>query len=57
LSQFDWSCVQGVSQTRVLELAQGGYITHAEPILMIGNPGLGKTQPTTYPHGNDGTCA
>src|SRR6266699_3939556 len=31
LSQFDWSCVQGV------------YITHAEPILMIGNPGLGKT--------------
>jgi len=43
LSQFDWSCVQGVSQTRVLELAQGGYITHAEPILMIGNPGLGKS--------------
>src|SRR5436853_5534629 len=43
LSQFDWSCVQGVSKTRVFELAQGGYITQAEPILMIGNPGLGKT--------------
>jgi DNA replication protein DnaC len=43
LSQFDWSCVQGVSKTRVFELAQGGYIVHAEPILMIGNPGLGKT--------------
>jgi len=43
LSQFDWSCVQGVSKTRVLELAQGGYLAHAEPILMIGNPGLGKT--------------
>src|SRR6266700_575676 len=43
LSQFDWSCVQGVSKTRVFELAQGGYIAHAEPILMIGNPGLGKT--------------
>ncbi len=42
LSQFDWSCVQGVSKTRVLELAQGGYITQAEPILMIGNPGLGQ---------------
>src|SRR6266705_1782304 len=39
LSQFDWSCVQGVSKTRVFELAQGGYITHSEPILMIGNPG------------------
>jgi DNA replication protein DnaC len=43
LSQFDWSCVQGVAKTRVLELAQGGYITRAEPILMIGNPGLGKS--------------
>src|SRR5258708_10475833 len=43
LSQFDWSCVQGVSKTRVFELAQGGYIAHAEPILMIGHPGLGKS--------------
>src|SRR5712692_8887987 len=43
LAQFDWSCVQGVNKTRVLELAQGGYITQAQPILMIGNPGLGKT--------------
>ena len=47
LSQFDWSCVQGVSKTRVLELAQGGYIAHAEPILMIGNPALGKTHVAT----------
>lgn len=47
LSQFDWSCVQGVSKTRVFELAQGGYIAHAEPILMIGNPGLGKTHMAT----------
>ncbi|HEX6554538.1 MAG TPA: IS21-like element helper ATPase IstB [Ktedonobacteraceae bacterium] len=47
LSQFDWSCVQGVSKTRVFELAQGGYITHSEPILMIGNPGLGKSHVAT----------
>jgi DNA replication protein DnaC len=47
LSQFDWSCVQGVSKTRVLELAQGGYITQAKPILMIGNPGLGKSHVAT----------
>jgi DNA replication protein DnaC len=39
--------VQGVSKTRVFELAQGGYITHAEPILLIGNPGLGKTHVAT----------
>jgi len=43
LAQFDWSYVQGVNKTRVLELAQGGYISPAQPILMIGNPGLGKT--------------
>jgi DNA replication protein DnaC len=47
LSQFDWSSVQGVSKTRVFELAQGGYISQAEPILMIGNPGLGKTHVAT----------
>jgi DNA replication protein DnaC len=47
LSQFDWSCVQGLSKTRVFELAQGGYLIHAEPILMIGNPGLGKTHVAT----------
>jgi DNA replication protein DnaC len=47
LSQFDWSCVQGVSKTRVLELAQGSYIARAEPILLIGNPGLGKTHVAT----------
>lgn len=47
LSQFDWSCVQGISKTRVLELAQGGYISQAESILMIGNPGLGKTHVAT----------
>ncbi|HZR42554.1 MAG TPA: IS21-like element helper ATPase IstB [Ktedonobacteraceae bacterium] len=47
LSQFDWSCVQGISKTRVLELAQGGYIAQAEPILMIGNPGLGKSHVAT----------
>ncbi len=47
LSQFDWSCVQAVSKTRVFELAQGGYIAHAEPILMLGNPGLGKTHVAT----------
>src|SRR6266567_5430821 len=47
LSQFDWSCVQGVSKTRVFELAQGGYIANAEPILLVGNPGLGKTHVAT----------
>ena len=31
----------------VLELAQGHYLQRAEPIIMVGNPGLGKTHIAT----------
>lgn len=47
LADFDFGCVPSVSKQRVLELAQGGYIRQAEPILMVGNPGLGKTHLAT----------
>ena len=43
LADFDFSCVSSPHKQRVLELAQGSYIQKAEPILMVGNPGLGKT--------------
>ncbi len=43
LSDFEWSAVPDLSKPRVLELAQGGYISRAESVLLIGNPGLGKT--------------
>src|SRR5947209_2830495 len=43
LATFDFSVVQGISKTRILELAQGGYLTKKESIILIGNPGLGKT--------------
>lgn len=43
LADFDFSCVASLNKQKVLELAQGGYLAHAEPILMVGNPGLGKT--------------
>ncbi len=43
LSAFDFSMVQNVPKQKVLELAQGGYIAQAENIILIGNPGLGKT--------------
>ena len=56
LSTFDFTAVQNIPKQKVLELAQGGYIAQAENIILIGNPGLGNTQPTTYPHGNDGAC-
>jgi len=47
LSDFDFSVVQGLAKTRVLELAQGGYIERAEPVILVGNPGLGKTHIAT----------
>ncbi len=43
LADFDFTCVPSVSKQQVLELAQGGYVRQAESILMVGNPGLGKT--------------
>ncbi len=47
LSSFDFSAVPDLPKTRVLELAQGDYMARAEPIILIGNPGLGKTHIAT----------
>ena len=47
LADFDFSCVSGLSKQRVLELARGAYIDKAEPIILVGNPGLGKTHVAT----------
>jgi len=43
LADFDFSAVPNVNKAQVFELAQGGYVSKAEPILLVGNPGLGKT--------------
>src|SRR5437588_8567000 len=47
LDSFDFSAVQGISQPRVVELAQGDYLAKKESILLVGNPGLGKTHIAT----------
>jgi len=47
LASFDFSAVPDLPKTKVLELAQGGYMARAEPIILIGNPGLGKTHIAT----------
>ncbi|NLE94831.1 MAG: ATP-binding protein [Dehalococcoidia bacterium] len=47
LSDFDFSCVPSLSKQYVLELAQGSYVRQAEPLLLVGNPGLGKTHLAT----------
>ncbi len=47
LSSFDFSVVGGISKQRVVELAQGDYLAKKESIILIGNPGLGKTHLAT----------
>jgi len=46
-TSFDFSAVENVPKTKVLELAQGGYMAKAETVILIGNPGLGKTHIAT----------
>ena len=47
LADFDFSCVPNLNKQRILELARGEYLGKAESILLIGNPGLGKTHVAT----------
>ena len=47
LSDFDFSAVPDLNKQQVLLLAQGAYIKNIEPVIMVGNPGLGKTHVAT----------
>jgi DNA replication protein DnaC len=47
LADFDFSCVPSLSKQRVFDLVRGAYIDKAEPIILVGNPGLGKTHVAT----------
>jgi DNA replication protein DnaC len=47
LTNFDFSCLPTLNKQLVLDLARGEYIQKAEPIIMVGNPGLGKTHLAT----------
>lgn len=40
---FDFSRAQQLSETRLRRLAEGDYIQHARPIILMGEPGTGKT--------------
>ncbi len=42
-SDFDFTCIQSPTSPQVLALAEGHYLPTAEPIILVGNPGLGKT--------------
>jgi len=43
LADFDFGCLTSPAKLPVLDLARGGYIHQAEPVMLIGHPGLGKT--------------
>ena len=43
LADFDFSAVPSLNKALVLDLARGSYLTKAEPVLLVGQPGLGKT--------------
>ncbi|MCA8939618.1 MAG: IS21-like element helper ATPase IstB [Planctomycetes bacterium] len=47
LADFDFSALPSLNQQKVLQLAQGDYLRQAEPVILIGNPGLGKTHIAT----------
>jgi DNA replication protein DnaC len=43
LADFDFSALTAPSQAQVRQLADGAYLAQAQPILLVGGPGLGKT--------------
>ena len=43
LEEFDFNQSPQVSAAKMRELADGGYIDRAEPVLLIGDSGTGKT--------------
>jgi DNA replication protein DnaC len=47
LADFDFAAIPKLNKQRIFELARGGYLEKAEPIILVGNPGLGKTHLAT----------
>lgn len=47
LASFDFAALPGLNKPQILDLARGEFITRAEPLILIGNPGLGKTHIAT----------
>ncbi len=43
LADYDFTAMENIPKTFILELALGGYMSRAENLILVGNPGLGKT--------------
>jgi DNA replication protein DnaC len=47
LDEFDFAAAAHIPATRVRQLADGGYMQRAEPVILIGDSGTGKTHLST----------
>src|SRR5689334_22025325 len=47
LEEFDFGQAPQISAARIHQLAEGGYIQKAEPLVFVGEPGTGKTHLAT----------
>ena len=47
LTDFDFSAIPQLNKQYILDLARGEYLHRIEPIILVGNPGLGKTHVAT----------
>ena len=47
LADFDFSAIPQLNKQRILDLARGEYLHQKIPIILVGNPGLGKTHVAT----------
>src|SRR3989442_3090214 len=47
LEEFDFNQAHQIPATKIRELAEGGYIERAEPVVFIGECGTGKTHLAT----------
>lgn len=47
LTSFDFEAIPQLNPQRIRQLLTGGYIDKVEPVILMGNPGLGKTHIAT----------
>ena len=47
LADFDFSAVPTLNKAQILDLARGEYVQKRETLILMGNPGLGKTHLAT----------